>query len=90
MVVKSGMLVDVETLGHILRFFCGIQTSDACFFFFWPFNSVKYDKYVYRFDQKKPFLEFMWSVGLPNHWGAAGTEACCTVELSVIKACMRF
>lgn len=32
MVVKSGMLVDVETLGHILRLFCGIQTSDACFF----------------------------------------------------------
>lgn len=60
MVVKSGMLVDVETLERILHFFCTIQTSDACFL--GAFNSVKYYKYVYRLDQKKSFLGFMWSV----------------------------
>lgn len=50
MVAKSDMLVDVETEGHSFHKISRLLTP-----VFWLFNSVKYDKYVYRFDQKSPF-----------------------------------
>lgn len=57
MVVKSGMLVEVETLGHILRFFCGIQTSDACFFFFFgPLIQSSMINMSTGLIKKSPFL----------------------------------